>query len=107
MLLGKTNERREAFSLTTQKRAQQIQSSANRKGSQFLPVSHMLLKGVGAGNANGEGCSGSTFEEFAPLDTCYQGAEDETWQAVYWAGLPSLVVCAVLFALGNYIDAFL
>lgn len=27
-------------------------------------------------------------------------------QAVYWSGLPSLVVCAVSFALRNYIDTF-
>lgn len=47
-----------------------------------LTLLHTLLKGLGAGNADGEGCSVSTFEEFAPLDTCYQGAEDGTWPAV-------------------------
>lgn len=75
-----------------------------------LTLLHTLLKGLGAGNADGEGCSVSTFEEFAHLDTCYQGAEDETWpacsQAVYWAGLPSLEVCAVCFALRIYKDTF-
>lgn len=42
----------------------------------------MFLKGLDGGNMDGEGLPVSTFEKFAPLDTCYQGAEEETWPVV-------------------------